>query len=507
MLRDAPDKAYISEKEMAFSKAVATTVPYTSTTGIFYSIYGVQINDDNLLHGTAGKWQGSKVCYNAWVPAGGIVRPNKVFNLIINYIDKLIKMKRQLLTIVAIAGTLAANAQTAVVDTVSLGAGSANQVWYSLDKDEKGTQALNNWDLAFDTKGITSGIRINSAAGVMLWNYPKGDKSAWGSVDTNGLSTWSARYDSDTSWTYCAMGRYADPNDPFDLDWGKYNLTTHEVLGDSLYIIKLVDGSYKKLIIESLKSGKYNIKYADLSGSNEKTASIDKTGFNAADFGYFSIVDNKTLQREPSQGEWDLVFTKYTGFVPIAYGVTGVLHSRGATAVKAVNIADVNAYKNYSAHTMTHEINTLGYNWKTYNGSGYDIADSTVYFVQTVNGEVFKVVFTGYISADASIIFSKTKLANLNIRNVANKVTATVALAPNPALGQNVTVVYSFKQQESQATISVYDMMGKLVILDELNTNKGLHQYVITKDKLAAGTYVVSVNTANGRATQKLIVK
>lgn len=416
-------------------------------------------------------------------------------------------MKKQILTIVAGITTLFATAQTAINDTVTLGAGGANQVWYSLSNDEQATQAKDNWDLAFDTKGIYTGVRINSASGVMLWGYPKGDVSSWSTVDTTGLSTWDARWDSDTSWTYCAMGNYANPNDPFDLDWGVYDISTHHVLADSFYIIKLTDGSYKKLMIESLISAKYTIKFADLNGSNEKTAVVDKTAFNAADFGYFSIVNNKTIQREPSHGDWDLVFTKYTGFVPVPYTLTGVLHSRGVAAIKAEKIADINAYNNYHAHTFTHEINTLGYNWKTYNGTGYDIADSTVYFVQNEDGDIWKVIFTGYGSTDASIMFSKTKLGGLSINNTANELVATVALSPNPSFGSNVTVVYSFEQEQRGASIMVYDMMGKQVLADALSAGKGLHQYVISRDQLATGTYIVTVATPNGKATQKMIIK
>ncbi|MEZ5016854.1 MAG: T9SS type A sorting domain-containing protein [Flavipsychrobacter sp.] len=416
-------------------------------------------------------------------------------------------MKKQVLTVVATAMTLWATAQTTVKDTVSLGAGGANQVWYSLNNDEQAVQAKENWDLAFDTKGVNTGIRINSGAGVELWGYPKGKVSAWSTVDTTGLSTWQKRWDSDTSWNYCAMGNYANPNDPFDLDWGRYDLNTHHVLGDSIYIIKLTDGSYRKLIIESLISAKYTIKYANLDGSNEKTATVDKTGFNAAAFGYYSIVNNKTVQREPTHGDWELLFTKYTAFVPTPYPVTGVLHARGVKAVKAINIPNANAYNNYYAHTFSHEINTLGYDWKKYTGTGYDIADSTVYFLQKEDGEIWKLVFSGYGSANTSIMFSKTKLAAVTVKNKVQETIATVAVSPNPSFGNDVTVVYSFAKDEKLANISVYSLTGKLVISEKLDSSKGLHQYLIPASKLVSGTYVVVVSTADGRATQKLIVR
>mgnify|MGYP000318106146 CR=1 FL=1 len=116
-------------------------------------------------------------------------------------------MKKQLLSVLALAMTATTVNAQVVHDSVKLDAGYAKQVWYSLQNDEQGSAPKNEWDLAFDVVDITSSIRINSESGVMLWNYPKGDISAWSSVDTNGLSTWDARYNSDTSWGLGAMGR------------------------------------------------------------------------------------------------------------------------------------------------------------------------------------------------------------------------------------------------------------------------------------------------------------
>ena len=47
-----------------------------------------------------------------------------------------------------------------------------------------------------------------------------------------------------------------------------YNLATHHIIGDSLFIIKTVDGNWKKLWLEKKVSGEYLFKYANLDGSN-----------------------------------------------------------------------------------------------------------------------------------------------------------------------------------------------------------------------------------------------
>lgn len=416
-------------------------------------------------------------------------------------------MRKQLLSMLLVAGVSATASAQTVNDQVEIGAGYANQVWYSMANDEQGAEAKDNWDLAFDMVEITSTIRINSESGVMLWNYPKGNYSAWNSVDTAGLSGWSPRYNSDTSWTYGAMGRYADPNNGFDLDWGTYDMTSHQVLGDSIYIIKLTNGDFKKLFIEKRASGKYTFKFANIDGSDEKTGSIDKANYSTENFGYYSLVNNKDLDREPARNSWDLVFTQYTGFVPIAYTVTGVLHNRGVRVARAENIANVATYKSWQAHTMMSEINTIGYNWKSFSGGGYSIKDSLVFFVKDIDDAIWKLVFTGFESSTGKYEFSKEKVEATSVSNINGDRMATLAVYPNPSFGSNTTLVYDFDKNMSNAVVEVYDMAGRNVLRSSLETSVGLHQYVIPAGLLQSGIYSVAVTADGQKLTQKLIVK
>ena len=330
-------------------------------------------------------------------------------------------MKKQILTALLSLGVVfVTDAQTVVTDTVEIGAGYANQVWYSMANDEQGTAAKDNWDIAFDLVGITSGIRVNTTAGAMLWNYPKGDQSAWSSVDTAGLSTWTPRYNSDTSWALGAIGAYADPNDPYDLDWGSYDITTHTVVGDSIFIIQLVNGDFKKLYIEKLLSGAFTFKFANLDGSNETTVTLKKTEY-ASDLGFFSIANNQKLtSRAPDYSMWDLCFTQYTGFVPTAYSVTGILHNRLARVARADNLPNVTSYNNWQAHTESSTINTIGYNWKSFNGTGYSIQDSLAYFIHTAHDEVWKLVMTGFDNTTGRYVFNKSLLKAASVTALNN---------------------------------------------------------------------------------------
>lgn len=406
------------------------------------------------------------------------------------------------------AAATTTQAQTIVTDSVMLGAGYANQVWYSLANDEQGSAAKNNWDLAFDVVNVTSSIHINSVSGVMLWNYPKGDKTAWASVDTNGLSTWNPRYNTDTSWAVGAMGAYADPGNWLDLDWGQYDMSTHIITGDSIYIIKLVSGDYKKLYIEKLSGGTFYFKFANLDGSSEKAEQVSKSQFTDKNLGYYSIVNETAVNREPNADKWDLVFTQYTAFIPIPYTITGVLQNRGVSVAKAANIPNKTAYNSWQAHTLKSEINTIGWDWKTHVGMGvYTVQDSLVFFVgidKQAGTEIWKLIFTGFEAADGKFVFDKQKLVAASVSNVEGK-TATIALYPNPANGSNVQVVYNLQANSKTAMLQVTDLAGRTVYVQSLNNTAGTHTATLPNG-FGAGLYIVSVTTDAGRVQQKLVM-
>lgn len=424
--------------------------------------------------------------------------------------NELCKKNNNMKKVLYIAGLLLAATMAkaqVIIDTVSLGAGYANQVWYSLANDNQGASLKANWDLAFDVSGQGSSIHINSITGTTLWQYPSTDTTGWSTLDTAGINTWSKRWNSDTSWAMGAMGRYANPNNSLDLDWGIYSTVTHVVTGDSLYVIKLANGSYKKLHIRSLSGGAYNFRYADLSGSNLQNATLVKSNYTGQNFGYYSLQSNAALSREPAGANWDLLFTQYTTFIPSPYTVTGILQNKGVKVAEVKSIANASAYTNWTNHALKTAINIIGYDWKTY-VSSYVIEDSLVYFVQSKAGEIWKVIPTGFGgSANGNNIFSKEKLSAVGISENNSKI-ATVALYPNPSNGANVTVIISVNDISSQSSVKIFDLNGKLVKEQnaiELASNK-LNTVELNTSELCNGVYVVTVTVGENSVNQKLII-
>lgn len=414
-------------------------------------------------------------------------------------------MKKTLL-IAALAFSIGTKAQS-VIDTVSIGAGYAKQTWYSLPNDEQGSAAKSNWDIAFETSGMGSSVFINSVTGTTLWGYPKSDTLGWTNTDTTGITTWTKRYNSDTSWALGAMGRYASATNPFDLDWGQYSMITHYVTGDSIYIIKLANNQYKKLWIVSLISGQYTFKYADLNGSNQQTATITKTNYNTKNLVYYSLQNNATLDREPASSTWDIVFTQYTTFIPTAYGVTGVLHNKGVRTAKVQHLQSPLTYSNYSSQNYLSAINTIGYDWKAYdfNTNSYLVNDSTAYFVKRANGDVWRLVFTGFGgSANGNYIFSKQLMSTTSINGIgADKI--SFAVYPNPSTGNEI--YFSFENGNAQkASISITDLQGRLVYGQSFTTTGG-YNVASVQHNFEAGLYIVNLTVNNKTAQQKLIIK
>lgn len=422
-------------------------------------------------------------------------------------------MKKNLLFAGLVLCGFATQAQTLVTDTVIMGTGYANQVWYSLSDDEAGSSAKNNWDLGFRIKGsMSSDILVNTSGSGAVWRYPKGDKSSWASVDTVGLSTWPKSFNAEQEWLG-ALGRYMNPSDPYDLGWGTYDMGTHNVNGDSLYIVKTQGGNFRKLFIKQLAGGAYTFTYANLDNSDSTTSVLNKSTYVGKNYGYFSLDSKKAIDREPLSDEWDMVFGQYptedyASMGMDGYNVTGVLVNDTLKVAKTkIDPTARPTYTAYSGLLFSKNINGIGYTWKSTSGV---IQDSVIYFIRRNNGDIWKLYFTGWISGvsgNGSAIFAKQLLYTNSIGET-NPANTTVVLSPNPSMsGQSVSLVYNMNASVNTASMQVYDISGRLVHSAALESGAGMHAYTFSTGNLAAGTYILNVIAGTERTQQKLIVQ
>ncbi|HEX7412305.1 MAG TPA: hypothetical protein VF298_09210, partial [Bacteroidales bacterium] len=115
----------------------------------------------------------------------------------------------------------ARNSEGLVKDSVAMGAGYANEIYYSMANGQVASVPRTQWDIAFRTPNRSSSIMINEGASVMLYTYPKSDTSGWATVDTVGIKSWKPMYNSQDDWENGAFSRNAKGHP--DYGWGIYN--------------------------------------------------------------------------------------------------------------------------------------------------------------------------------------------------------------------------------------------------------------------------------------------
>jgi hypothetical protein len=388
-------------------------------------------------------------------------------------------MIKYILTLLFISTLTLSNAQ--VSDTVSTGSQNANDVYYSLKNGIVKTEPINNWDLAFEIAGFSASIRSNHVKGIDVFqtHYPS---AAWTTMDTTQKNTWKMLYNSQYVWTLGAFNRHTDGN--FNLGWGVYDPGSHIIQGDSIYVLKFADGSFKKITFINLNSGTYNFKYANLDGSGEKTMSISKTDYKTKNFVYYTFAGDAIIDREPATANWDLIFTKYTEFIPTPYNVAGVWTNKGVKCAEARNVST--SIVNYLPFYFSDTASKIGYDWKTYNGStnSYDITDNLVYFVRTSSNEVYKIVFTGYIGgASGSYYFTKQAI----IAGIKHQNQPGISMFPNP-----VNDVLNIKLSDGYKLVNftILDFTGKVILTG--------NNEIISTQHLNQGVYNIVVETETG---------
>ena len=410
-------------------------------------------------------------------------------------------MKRTILLMAALYAGLHASAQ----ETVSMGSGYSNENYYSLSSGDEMSVVRDNWDIAFASDGLgssSSTIRINGSIGTELYLFSN-DTADWGSLDTTGFQ-WSQLINSETDWSTGAFQNQT-PASGFDLGWGTYNSITHIVSGDRIFLLKLANGVYKKLIIDQLTGGEFTFHYADLDGSNLVETSVSKSNYAGKNFGYYSLQNNVSLDREPLANSWDLLFTKYVvdlggGYL---YGVTGVLANAGIQVAQANSVNNV-LTESWQGHSFDDNIGTIGWDWKSFNMTtfAYEIEDSLVYFIEDEIGNIHKVVFTGFGgSSTGDFIFTKEVVNAVGLTEFKNEI---LNVYPNPASGI-INVIFS--SNDNEIALSIVDLSGRTVASRELNVNTGMAQESIDISHLNSGVYLLTLRTSKGIATQKISIR
>jgi hypothetical protein len=411
-------------------------------------------------------------------------------------------MKKIILSMLSLCGLASLQAQQ-VSDMVSTGTSNSNDSYYSLENGEVSNVTNEDWDIAFNTSLMGVDIRINGGKGVELYTYPNGDTSDFMTVDTAGITSWIQNYNSSQSWDEGAFNAGANGS-AFDYGWGVYNTVSHYVTGDSVFVIKTLSGDYKKIWIESLASGNYNYKYANLDNSGMVSESIQLSNYSTKNYFYYSLDNGTVIDREPAKSDWDFVATKYMAPQPQGgyYSSTGILMNRGLKTREARNV-DV-TLASWSNFPEEEAIGVIGFDWKIFNMNTYtyDIETDLSYFVTDKDGNIWQIIFTGFGgSANGNINFTKEMISAVSIDE---NVGINLGVYPNPALGQ-VTFLYD-NLNEDLATITIHDLQGK-VVYSEQYSGEGFNKQTLDISFLNSGIYNVLITAKNRVGSQKLVVQ
>jgi hypothetical protein len=424
-----------------------------------------------------------------------------------------------------------------MTDAISMGTGYANDVYYQLRQGTSAFRTGDEWDLAFQTTvfgdpSFNATVRANHARkDVQIYSLHLSASNYFGNLspaDTVGKTSEANRlYNADTSWGTGAFYQNRRTENPFSYGWGNYDMSTHYLSGDSLYLVVVKGIPYQFWLEEYISTPVDSVAYifhvADFNNSNihdqklyRKSASAD---FSDRLFAYYDIASNTVLSHEPTpRSAWDLLFTKYLTAVPgpngmQQYAVTGVLMnlSRDVAKVQHMYPDDINS-GNFQSFTRSTQIDAIGYDWKTFVNPGpngyYQLDDSESYIIKSHSGnntQYWQLQFTEFEgSGTGNISFRKRLISTVGVHDVNNSQPAVFSIAPNPASNQAMLLIDGKTSGPAQMLIT--DMAGRVVRHETISLQNGINAFSLNTANWPAGIYAVQVAAQGWTLGSRLVV-
>jgi hypothetical protein len=154
----------------------------------------------------------------------------------------------------------------------------------------------------------------------------------------------------------------------------------------------------------------------------------------------------------------------------------------------------------------TGKISIIGSDWKSFDmGSfAWEVLDNMVFFVETQNSDVFRLVFTGFdgmstgnINFDKELIYTQSIFHN-EVQDF------DMNVYPNPA-NDHININYSIPGYAANVEIIIYDLAGRIV--EKRNVLNQGSSILINDLTLTHGTYLLEMRSDKYAAREKLIVE
>lgn len=419
-------------------------------------------------------------------------------------------MKKSIfLSLSILLSSVSINAQV-TTDTVSMGPGYSNQVFFDFNTMQETESSLNNWHIAHTTVTRDNCIRFNHGAGVFVYLYPYGDNTSYANFDTTGWKSWTQPYNDIHTHEKGAINQQYDAGNMWDFSWGVYNSSTHKVEGDSLYLVVVNSGGtqsmFKFMPISQEANGDLVFKYEPINENSASESTISQSAANGGTYKYYNLASGAQVQVEPANAEWQLSFTRYYAptlymgqYVP--YLTMGIESKRGIRTAKYSDLAwsDLIANGEYyindaldsnviaSGAGFQNDLTGIGSNWKSFNGQSFVCLDSQVFIVEVTNSTgadyyaLRMIEFGGMTNGNTVLQYSKIGAQN----NINSNKALTFNLYPNPSRDfVNINL-----QSNKKSEVVILDAMGR-VVHHSNHTNSNI---TLDTENLTPGQYWVKV--------------
>lgn len=277
------------------------------------------------------------------------------------------------------------SAGSAITSTVNMNVDYRYQIFFDLETNTAVGQCLKtSWDLGFETAADGIHIVLNAAKYMMSLNT--GDTSFVSVTDTSGFSsgkTWDAPSGNLDS---TAIGNWTVPLNTYIIDRGYSETGQHQ--------------GFRKVRFESVTTTNFTVRLANLNGSGEVVMTVPKD--TACNFTFLSFSNGgQIVTVEPPKRDWDLMFTQFIHEFhdpTSTYLVTGCLLNRYNTHAVRDTIVEFTAidFQSLENYTLSESINTIGYDWKTFNGTSYITDPAISYIILDQHAYYYKLHFIDF---------------------------------------------------------------------------------------------------------------
>ena len=403
---------------------------------------------------------------------------------------------------------------------ISTGAGYNKQSFIKLNDGSQKQVNNDAWDLAFTAFGFQdAGIFINESSGSSMGqNLPLTElyyaltDDFGAAIDLEAIKDYKY-LNSEASWNFGAFNEVRDTLNPFDFGWGDYQPASNRVIGDKVYVLKLRNGEYRKIKIESLTGTTYTFKYAKLDGSGEVTKTLNKLTDNKGQkLIFFSFTTNETVDVLPSGG-FDLMYCRYisiakdpNGTIVQQYNVTGVLTGPGILTAEADGVDPITVtYTDYTDKLST-QTDIIGYDWKTLTGISWVLDQDKVFFVKTTDNHMWRLHFIDFEgSSSGTAVMRKTDLGLFS--SSTDLVGIQTGIFPNPVDDQLILSLDITEDSGSDINIDITNVNGQVMVNRVVKNQQGLKVFEVSTTDWNKGTYFVRISNGSKQFVSKKIVR